>query len=108
MFRTFDFENGAALETPVFYIDNEREEIVLEETWKCSYLHKYEMVGKNTLAEGLYENADVEEATVLIKEFSKEFFNDTATTEIYTHFLEETFEKIDFDLLFTINKIVEP
>ena len=69
MFRTFDFENGRPLETPVFYIDNETEEIVLEETWKCSYIHKYEFVGKNTLAEDLYENADVEATTVLIRDF---------------------------------------
>lgn len=30
MFRTFDFENGAALETPVYYVNNETEEVVAE------------------------------------------------------------------------------
>ena len=77
MFRTFDFENGAALETPVFYIDNETEEVVLEETWRRSHLHNYEFVGKNTLVESLYEHADVEEVTVLIREFSKSTINKT-------------------------------
>ena len=106
MFRTFDFENGAALETPVFYIENESETVVDEHTWKCSYLHKYELVGKNTIVEGMYENADVKEVTMLVREFSKETWKWFPRMEIYTHFLEETFEKIDFDLLFSISKIV--
>ena len=65
-------------------------------------------MGKNTLVESLYQDKDVEEATVLIKEFSKKQWKFFPRMEIYTHFLEETFKKIDFDLLFTINKIVEP
>lgn len=45
MFRSFDFENGQPLETPVYYISNETEQIIAEETWKCSYLHKYDFAG---------------------------------------------------------------
>ena len=31
MFRSFDFENGKALPTPVFYINNETEKIIAQE-----------------------------------------------------------------------------
>ncbi len=40
MFRSFDFKEGKALTTPIFYINNETEEIVGKDTWECSYLHK--------------------------------------------------------------------
>ena len=88
MFRTFDFENGNPLETPVYYIENETEEIIATETWKCSYLHKYDFMGKNTLIEGLYENADVEEVTIMTKRFSKDPVQKWFPRNIiYTHFL---------------------
>ena len=74
MFITFDFENGNALETPVYYIDNTKEEIVHQETWRCSYLHKYELPGflPNGIAEGIYENGDVENATLKIRNFTSQ------------------------------------
>ena len=69
MFRTFDFEKGAPLETPIYYIHNESEKIIAEDKWKCSYLHKYDFPGYdgNMLVESLYENADVEEIIVMKK-----------------------------------------
>ena len=62
MFRTFDFNKGIPLETPVYYIHNQTEKIIAEDKWKCSYLHKYEFPGYDgsVLAESLYENANVE------------------------------------------------
>lgn len=73
MFRTFDFENGQPLETPVYYIDNKTEEIIASETWKCSYLHKYEFLGYegDVLIEGMYENADVKEVKLMKKSFRR-------------------------------------
>ena len=102
MFRTFDFENGAALETPVYYVNNETEEIVAEETWKCSYLHKYEFPGYdgNMIVEALYENADVEEVTVMSKKVMD-------PKEISVHFLVETIPKVDEDLLYDVTKIID-
>ena len=69
MFRTFDFENGTPLPTPIYYISNEREEIVAEEKWKCSYRYKYEFWGQDgdTLIESQYENGNVEEIIVTMK-----------------------------------------
>lgn len=40
MFRTFDFKDGKPLTTPVYFINNETEEIVAKDSWECSYLHK--------------------------------------------------------------------
>jgi hypothetical protein len=69
MFRTFDFDNGQPLETPVFYINNESEEIIAQETWKCSYLHKYNFLGweSNSIIELMFENGDVDEVSIMIK-----------------------------------------
>jgi hypothetical protein len=36
VFYTFRHEKGEALETPVYYVSHEAEEIVGKETWKCS------------------------------------------------------------------------
>lgn len=33
MFRTFDFKEGKPLKTPIYYINNETEEIVAEDIW---------------------------------------------------------------------------
>ena len=65
-------------------------------------------MGKNTLIEGMYENADVEEVKIFKKRFSKDPIQKWFPKSIiYTHFLEETFEKVDFDLVYTISKIIE-
>ncbi len=41
MIRSFDFLKGQPLETPVYYIDNEKESISSVDKWKCSYLNKF-------------------------------------------------------------------
>ena len=57
----FDFIKGEALETPVYYIDNENECIAARTTWKCSYLNKYSFPGYdgNLIVDAEYENEDV-------------------------------------------------
>ena len=45
MFRTFNFKDGNALTTPVYYVNNATEEVVAEETWECGYIHKEEATG---------------------------------------------------------------
>lgn len=61
MIRSFDFEKGQALETPVYYIDNENECIAAKGTWICSYLHKFCLPGfdANMIIDNQYENGDV-------------------------------------------------
>jgi hypothetical protein len=61
MVRSFDFIKGEALETPVYYIDNENECIAARTTWKCSYLNKYSFPGYdgNLIVDAEYENGDV-------------------------------------------------
>lgn len=60
MFRTFDFKDGKALKTPIYYINNETEEIVGQDSWECSYLHKDEPTGVDSglLIHNQYENGD--------------------------------------------------
>lgn len=84
MFRSFDFENGQPLETPVYYINNETEEIIAQESWKCSYLYKYDFPGTdgNMIVEGIYENGNVAEVTVNSKKVMD-------PKEISLHFLCE-------------------
>lgn len=69
MFRTFDFENGNTLQTPVYYISNETEEVLAEETWKCSYLNKYTLIGAdaNIIVDSSFENGNVQEITMISK-----------------------------------------
>lgn len=102
MFRTFDFEQGKALSTPVHYVNNETEEIVASENWECSYLHKYEFPGYdgNMIVEGMYENADVEEVTIMSKKVMD-------PREISVHFLCELIPKVDEDLLYDVTKLID-
>ena len=69
MFRTFKIEEGKVQTTPTYYIDNESETLIAEETWECSYLYKYEFEGyaSGLLCEGLYENRDVSSFKVNLK-----------------------------------------
>ena len=90
MFRSFDFENGQALETPVYYINNATEEIIAQETWRCSYLYKYDFPGYdgNMIVEGIFENGNVEEVTVSSKKIMD-------PREIALHFLNEVIPDCD-------------
>jgi hypothetical protein len=61
MFRTFNFVEGKVASSPVYYINNEAEEIVYTDEWKCTYLTKYFTPGfdGSLLIESEYENSDV-------------------------------------------------
>lgn len=102
MFRTFDFENGQAIETPVHYINNETEEIIATEMWKCSYLYKYEFPGYdgNMIVEGQYENGNVEEVTICSKKIMD-------PKEISIHFMNEIIDNVDFDLAYAVTNIID-
>jgi len=98
MFRTYDFEAGNPLETPVYYIDNKTEKIAFKETWKCSYLYKYEFPGFDgeMIIESQFENGDVTEVTVDCKKviFSRE--------EVYMYFMLAMNPDFDSDLLLMV------
>lgn len=102
MFRTFDFEAGNPLETPVYYINNETEEIVAEETWKCSYLFKYEFPGYDggMIIDSQFENGDVSEVTVSAKKVMN-------PREIYMFFMLEMNPDFDSDLLQTVVEMID-
>lgn len=94
MFRTFDFKDGKALTTPIFYINNETEEIVAEETWECSYLHKDEPTGVDSgmLIHNQYENGDCDWFTCTVTKVMN-------PKEITLHFLLSINENFEYDLL---------
>lgn len=97
MFRTFDFENGAALSTPVYYIDNASETIIAQEEWKCSYRYKYDFPGTdgNMIVENQYENGNVEEIIVSGKKIMD-------PREISLHFMCEIIDNPDDDLMYEV------
>lgn len=97
MFRTFDFENGNALSTPVYYISNETESIIAEEKWQCSYRYKYDFPGfdGNMIIENQYENGNVSDIIVSSKKIMD-------PKEITIHFLSEIVEDVDYDLLYEV------
>ena len=45
MFRTFLFENGNVIDSPVYYVSNETESIIAREKWSCTYRTKYFIPG---------------------------------------------------------------
>lgn len=62
MFRTFDFKDDKSLRTPIYYVNNETEQIVIKDSWECSYLHKDEPIETDSgmLVHNQYENGDCE------------------------------------------------
>lgn len=63
MIKSFDFIQGKALETPVYFIDNVNEAIAARGKWKCSHLSKYTLPAfdANLIIDAEYENGDVTE-----------------------------------------------
>ena len=61
MFRTYKAEEGKILQTPTYYINNQTETIMAEESWTASNLFKYEFPGylKDMFCENEYRNMDV-------------------------------------------------
>ena len=73
-----------------------------EETWRCTYLHKYSFVGTdaNMIIENMFENGDVEELTCMSKKVMQ-------PKEITVHFLEQIIEDADEDLLYEVSKMID-
>lgn len=102
MFKTFEHENGKAKTTPVYFINNETEEIVAEEKWECSHLNKYSFVGYdgNMIVDALFENGNVDEIVMTYKKVMQ-------PKEISVHFLNEIIEDCDDDLLYEVTKVID-
>lgn len=95
VFHTFRHSKGEPLETPVYYIKNETEEIVAQETWKCTcYAARYYFPGwdGNLLVQSYHENGDVDDIVVTSKKVME-------PKEISLHFLLHLNEDFDDDLL---------
>jgi hypothetical protein len=69
VFHTFRHEAGKTLTTPVFYVDNAREQVVAQEEWQATCYVNFYVPGfdRNTVVEGFYENGDVKEIGVTLK-----------------------------------------
>lgn len=82
------------LTTPVFYIDNETERIMGEETWEATCYVNFFVPGFDnlTIIEGFYENGDVEEIGVTTKKI-------VDLRDISLHFMLHLNENFDDDLL---------
>ncbi len=61
IFRAIGFEKGKPKEKPVYYVHNRTEQIVAQETWRCTNLNKYSKPGysKHLYLDVEYENQDV-------------------------------------------------
>lgn len=95
IFRTFKFENGGPLDSPVFFVNNEREEIIpFEETWKSSSCYFFYVPGydNSTMVESFHTHGDVTEVDVSVIRL-------VTYKEVYLHFLLHLNEDFDDDLL---------
>ena len=66
MFRTYSYSDQKVNESPVYYINNNNEEITCKQLWECSYKTKYFIPGysDHTLIESEFQNAKVSEFIV--------------------------------------------
>ena len=69
IFRTYKIENSRIMPSPTYYVDNETQSIIAEESWECSSLFKYEFpgYGSNIVCEGQYGNSDNDNFTLAVK-----------------------------------------
>lgn len=102
MFRTFDFFEGKPLKTPIFYINNETEQIVGQDSWECSHLHKDQTTGLDSglLIHNQYENNECEW-------FSCETVKIMNPKEAALHFLLSLNPKFDEDILQTVVEMLD-
>lgn len=93
-FHTFKHENGDTLFSPVFYVDNETEQIIAQESWKATCYTNFYQPGfdTGTMIEAIHENGNVREVTVITSKFM-------LPQEVYLHFLLHINEDFDDDLL---------
>jgi hypothetical protein len=95
VFPTIRHIAGVLQETPIFYVNNETEEIIAQDTWKCSawtsnfYFPGYD---GSALVQVEKENGDVKEMIVTVKKIMD-------PKEISLHFLLTLNEDFDDDLL---------
>jgi hypothetical protein len=94
VFHTFRHEAGKTLTTPVFYVSNETEQEVAQETWEATCYVNFFVPGfdNGTVIEGFYENGDVKEVGVTVKKVMD-------PKEISLHFMLHLNEDFDDDLL---------
>ena len=94
IFHTLDFEKGEPLETPVFFLHNEREEIVKTDSWKATSRIRWYLPG--------YDSATIIEEECALSEPEEVRVTTTRLVtmkEIYLHFLLHLNEDFDDDLL---------
>lgn len=94
VFHTFRHEAGKTLTTPVFYVNNETEQVVAQETWEATCYVNFFVPGfdSGTVIQGFYENGDVKEVGVTVKKVMD-------PKEISLHFMLHLNEDFDDDLL---------
>ena len=94
VFHTFRHDKGVTLETPVFYVNNETEQQVAEETWHATCYVNFFVPGfdSSTVIEAFHENGDVTKIDITSKKVMD-------PKEISLHFLLHLNEDFDDDLL---------
>ena len=95
VFHTFRHDNGQVCETPIYFINNDTEEIIHKETWKSTcYASHYSFPAwdKSLVVQATHANGDVDE----IKFSAQKVMN---PKEISLHFLLHLYEDFDDDLL---------
>ncbi len=94
VFHSFKHQAGKTLTSPVFYVNNETEQIVAEEHWDATCYVNFYVPGFDnaTVVEGFYENGDVKNIKVTTKKVMD-------PRQISLHFMLHLNEDYDDDLL---------
>lgn len=95
VFHTFKHEDGKTVTTPVYYVNNDTEEIIEKEEWENS-CHSSNFVfpgwDSSTVVQSIHDNGDCEEISFLVRKV-------VDPKEINLHFLLHLNEDFDDDLL---------
>lgn len=59
--KTFDFEDKKSVDSPIYFVENETEQIVARSDWRCVYTSRTTLPGFNVdlLVDADYDNGDV-------------------------------------------------
>lgn len=100
-FHTFAYEKGLPLTTPVYYVHNQREEIIATETWEATCKTNFYIPGfdTSTVIEAKHNTGDVNEVEVTTKRL-------VTPQEMYLHFMLHINEDFDDDLLHDAIKLL--
>lgn len=100
-FHTFAYEKGQPLTTPVYYVHNQREEIIATETWEATCKTNFYIPGfdTSTVIEAKHATGDVNEVEVTTKRL-------VTPHEMYLHFMLHINEDFDDDLLHDAIKLL--